>query len=116
MKHIIKMDAKWKSHRTRDLIDLLHEITLLRFKDLKRSMYGDGNYQLQGDFKKRYAIKSDHWKPLSEEEKRQKFNNFLANAKKARYCQDKENEVKKQSVKSSYCDFTVPLVKLAKKP
>ena len=99
------MDAKWKSHRTRDLIDLLHEIT---------SMYGDGNYRLQGDFKKRYAIKRDHWKTLSEEEKRQKFNNFLANAKKARYCQEKENEVKKQSVKSSYCDFTVPSVKLAK--
>ena len=101
MNHIIEMDAKWKSHRTCDLIDFLDEITLLHFKDRRRPMYGDGNYRLKDDFK-RYLIKIN----LSDEEKEPKLHGHLTNVKNARYCQFKESDLKIASVKSTYYNFT----------
>ena len=35
---------------------------------------------------------------------------FLTNVKKARFCQFKESDVKKASVKFTCCDFIVPAV------
>ena len=49
--HIMKLDANWKVKTTPDLIQMLHEMTLLHFQDFKRAMYGDGNYRLHGTYK-----------------------------------------------------------------
>ena len=57
------MAADGKSAKTPELINMLHEITLLHFKDLRRSFYGTGNYRLSGSFKI-YFVSRDagiHW-------------------------------------------------------
>ena len=48
----MKVDANWKVKTTPDLIQMLHEMTLLHFKDFRRAMYGDGNYRLCDSYKK----------------------------------------------------------------
>ena len=41
--HISKLYAKWKTMKTPELIDLIHEITFLHFRDYRRALYGAGN-------------------------------------------------------------------------
>jgi len=60
MNHIIKMEAEWKSMKTPELINLLHSITKLHFSDVRRSLYGGGNYRLAGAFKQ-CSIKRECW-------------------------------------------------------
>ena len=99
------MDADWKSHKTPELINLLHEITLLHFKDF-RSLYGSGNYRLAEDFK-RYSVKGEYWQTFSEDKKEVVFDDFLKNKMKARYSHNKNKDTK-QLVQSTYCTLTVP--------
>ena len=92
------------------LMNMLHEITQLHFKDLRRSLYGSGNYRLSKEFK-RYHISPENWNVLTEDKKEAIFVHFLKNTKKARYLQEEKKEIR-----STLCDFSVPNVKLAKKP
>ena len=55
------MEANWKPSDSKSLINLLHEITLLHFKDFRRSLYGYGNYRLHKN-EARYAITKDNWR------------------------------------------------------
>ena len=52
LNHIMKLDADWKVQTTPALINMVHEMTQLYFKDLKRSLYGEGNYRLYGKYNK----------------------------------------------------------------
>ena len=112
MNHIIKMEAEWKSMKTPELINLLHSITKLHFSDVRRSLYGGGNYRLAGAFKQ-CSIKRECWIRFDEEKKCEVFSDFLKNTKKIRYRNKKDQ---KQSIRSTYCGLTVPNIKLAKKP
>ena len=113
--HIIKMEADWKSMKTPELIHLLHQVTLLHFKDVRRSLYGSGNYRLAGAFKK-YSIKRECWGAFDEEKKCKVFSDFLKNTKKVRYRNKSNKNAQKESIISTYCGLTVPSTKLAKKP
>ena len=104
--NIIKLDANWKPSDSKSLINLLYEITLLHFKDFRRPLYGSGNYRLHNN-EARYAITKDNWRGMSETDKRQKFEDFLYNKKKAKKC---------TFVQSTYSKFSVPVVTIAKKP
>ena len=112
LNHIIKMDAEWKSMRTPELINMLHSITMLHFKDVRRALYGSGNYRLAGAFKG-YRIKRECWITFDEDKKCKVFEDFLKNTKKIRY---RNKQLNSQTVKSTYCDLFVPKGKLAKKP
>ena len=113
--HIIKMEADWKSMKTPELIHLLHQVTLLHFKDVRRSLYGSGNYSIAGAFKK-YSIKRECWGTFDEEMKCKVFSDFLKNTKKVRYRNKSNKNAQKESIISTYCGLTVPSTKLAKKP
>ena len=104
--HVFKLDADWKTNTMPNMINLIHEIILLHFKDFKRSLYGEGNFRLHGKFRKQ-QIKPSIWRSLSSENRQEKFKIFLENKK------TKENI---SEVKSSWCNFKVRQIGVAKKP
>ena len=108
LNHIMKLDANWKVQSTPALIRMLHDMTLLHFKDMKRALYGDGNYRLYGKYKK-YTMKRTAWKNLGELRQRNFFSEFLKNRK---YSKTRETGY----VISTYSDFQIPALNVAKKP
>ena len=108
LNHIIKLDADWKVQTTPALINMLHEMTQLHFKDLKRSLYGEGNYRLYGKYKK-YLIKPAIWMSLPNEKREKKFTDFLMNKKLPKVGEEKV-------IKSSYSNFRIRAVNIARKP
>ena len=72
----MKLDADWKVQRK--LIEMLYEMTLLHFKDLKRSIYGEGNYRLHGKYREMFIPRSV-WKTYDEVKQSKMFSNFLVN-------------------------------------
>ena len=97
LNHIMKLDAKWKPGTTPLMIDLLHDIATLHFKDFRRALYGGGNYGLVKNQKKRFGISKDMWRKLNEEERLSKFSTFLKN----------ECKQKSTTVKLTYANFVV---------
>ena len=77
LNHIMKLDADWKVHTIPALINLLHEMTQLYFKHLKRSLYGEGNYHLYGKFATKYFVRPAIWMALSREQRERKFQDFF---------------------------------------
>ena len=92
----MKLDADWKVQRK--LIEMLYEMTLLHFKDLKRSIYGEGNYRLHGKYREMFIPRSV-WKTYDEVKQSKMFSNFLENKIKVK-------DGKSGFIKSSYTDFT----------
>ena len=103
----MKLDANWKVKSTPDLINMLHEMTMLHFKDFKRALYGEGNYRLYGKYTK-YSVSRNQWKSLNSVARETKFTDFVQNKR----CVKED----KNYVKSSYSDFKVPALNVAKKP
>ena len=109
LNHIMKLDADWKVHTTPALINLLHEMTQLHFKGLRRSLYGEGNYRLYGKFATKYFVRPAIWVALSREQRERKFQDFLDNKRFPK-------EDSKEFVKSTWSKFRVPVVNITKKP
>lgn len=107
LNHIMKLDAKWKPVSTPELIESLHEVVSLHFRDFRRALYGSGNYRLVQGKKKRYGLSKESWRQLNDTQRGDRFRIFLKN-------QNKKSDAK--FVKSSYSKFTVPNLKTAKKP
>ena len=80
LNHILKLDANWKVKSTPDLINMLHEMTMLHFKDFKRALYGEGNYRLYGKYAK-YSVPRSQWKSLNSVDREAKFTDFVKNKK-----------------------------------
>ena len=104
--HHMKLDAKWKSGNTARLIELLHDMVRLHFRDFRRALYGNGNYRLVKNQKRRFGISKETWQQLSDSVRAEKFKAFL------------KNEYKRKSdvVKSTYSNFTVTNPSTVKKP
>jgi hypothetical protein len=60
------------------LLYSIHDIVRLHFADLKRALYGLGNYELQTEFKHFY-IPQTNWVAKSSDEKDKLFQRFLKN-------------------------------------
>ena len=105
----MKLDANWKVKSTPALINMLHDMTLLHFKDFKRALYDEGNYRLSGRYKKTYLITRSAWKTLGEADQGRKVVDFLKDKKSL-----KSNNSK--YIVSTYSDFQVPALNVAKKP
>ena len=102
----MKLDGDWKVKSTPELIEMLYQMTLLHFKDLKRALYGEGNYRLYGKYKKMSFLRSV-WKRFEEAKCNQILSDFLENKIKSTDASD--------FVKSSYSTFIVPAFNKAKK-
>ena len=107
LNHIMKLDAMWKPGKTSEMIELLHEMTLLHFRDYRRALYGGGNYRLVEEKKRRHGVSKDDWRQLNEAERSERFKKFLKN---------QNRKVDDIFVQSSYANFKVPKPTTAKKP
>ena len=62
----MKLDVKWKAGTTPDMISMLREIVSLHFRDMRRALYGSGNYRLVSSQRKRFGISHDTWGKMDE--------------------------------------------------
>ena len=106
LNHIMKLDAKWKAGTTPDMISMLREIVSLHFGDMRRALYGSGNYRLVSSQRKRFGISHDIWGKMDEKSRCAKFEAFLKN----RY--NRKNNI----VKSTNTNFVVMKPSTARKP
>ena len=106
--HIMKLDANWKVKNSPELMRMLHEMTLLHFKDFRRALYGTGNYRLFGKYRK-HKIPRNVWKKLNEDDRQERFSDFVQNKIRSKGEQQ-------DYVVSTYSNFRVPALNVAKKP
>ncbi|CAG2208966.1 unnamed protein product [Mytilus edulis] len=77
MNHRFKIATDWKPQILPELLTKIYDITKLHFIDLKRSLYGQGNYELSPLFQKHYT--SPHiWGSKTAEEKDKLFKKLLS--------------------------------------
>jgi hypothetical protein len=54
MNNILKIDTNWTPQSTPDLINKISDVIKLHLIDLRRALYGTGNYRLCSQYKKFY--------------------------------------------------------------
>ena len=108
LNHIMKFDANWKVKNSPELMRMLHEMTLLHFKDFRGALYGTGNYRLFDKYRK-HKIPRNVWKKLSEDDRQERFSDFVQNKIRSKGEQQ-------DYVVSTYSNFRVPALNMAKKP
>ena len=76
MNNIIKLSANWQRLKLPELLEKLYEIVKLQYKDMRRSLYGHGNYCLAA-WTKKFAVSTMQWEAKSEEDKQKLFEKLL---------------------------------------
>jgi len=72
----MKMKVDWKPCRVLDLISYLHDLVKLQYADLKRALYGQGNYQVVAPFNN-HCVAFSTWMQASEARRDELFQNFV---------------------------------------
>jgi hypothetical protein len=107
MNHRFKISTEWKSQHLPELVNTIHDIVRLHFADLKRTLFGQGNYELECAFQHLY-VPHTIWTSKTTTEKEKFFTRFLKN-----------RNLNTKMIQSSDGKLTVPvpIVKhLARKP
>ena len=103
--HVFKRAIDWKPKPIPELIKILHEIVKVQFADMKRALYGTGNYELHGKYRK-HLQSHQAWYSKTPEQQEGLLLKLMTDI-----------EPKKTMIKASSCEFEVPLAKrLARKP
>ena len=105
MNHVFKRAVNWTPKSTPELIQNLHDITKVKLIDMKRSLFGTGNYELCGAYR-RHLVSYQTWQSKTADQQEKIFSNLL-----------KDVNFKSDTVKSSFKNFEAPRSKrLAAKP
>ena len=105
MNHIFKRAVNWTPKSIPELIQNLHDIVKVQLIDMKRSLFGTGNYELCGTYR-RHLMSYQTWQSKTTDQQEKIFSNLL-----------KVVNFKSDTVKTSFKDFEVPRSKrLAAKP
>jgi hypothetical protein len=105
MNHVIKLSANWKTMKLPDLVDRLYKIVMLQQVDCRRSLYGQGNYEL-APWMVKLQVQYVQWTQKTKGEKEKLYKLF-----------QKGLPPKKNMVSSTDGYLTVPkTVKIARKP
>jgi len=64
MNHLLKLSIDWHPRRLPELVDRLHKVTSVQMTDLRRALYGHGNYTLVAPFDK-YNLPHTTWQAKS---------------------------------------------------
>jgi hypothetical protein len=70
MNNILKLSANWKALKLPELLEKLHQIVKLQYKDMIRSLHGQGNYTL-APWTKEFQVSTVVWESKTEEEKKE---------------------------------------------
>lgn len=76
MNNILKLSIDWKPQKLPDLVNKVTRVAQLQMLDLRRSLYGTGNYILKRKYK-RYMVDRSSWMAKNDNEKAKLFQNFL---------------------------------------
>lgn len=70
----LKQVAEWNQHKILELVDRISKVSTIQLIDLRRALYGSGNYRLVDSA---HAIPADIWHAKTHSEKEKIFENFL---------------------------------------
>ena len=105
MNHILKLSCNWKVQKVTDLIEKFFRIVKLQYADMRRSLYGIGDFQI-APWMAKCKVNQINWATKSEEEKDKLFQKFLKGVPK-----------KGQKMKSTDGRLEIPRTqKVARKP
>ncbi|KAL3882696.1 hypothetical protein ACJMK2_029009 [Sinanodonta woodiana] len=76
MNNRLKVLLNWQPRKTNKLIEKIYELIKVQLTDIRRSLYGTGNYMLNAKFS-RSKINKLSWSSKSEEEKHDIFMTFM---------------------------------------
>jgi len=96
MNNILKIDTNWTPQSSPDLINKISDVIKLHLIDLRRALYGTGNYRLCSQYKKFY-IKEAVFRAKCKENRDNYFYKFLR-------CKKQSNN----EVKSATCNYSIP--------
>ena len=103
--HVFKKAIDWNPQPIPALTKTLMNVVKVQLIDLKRSLYGTGNYELFGKYKKHY-VSQQAWYSKTEEQREKLFLKLI-----------KDSKCLVTTVQSSVSNFEVPKPqRLAKKP
>ena len=77
MNHLLKLSIYWHPWHLPELVDRLFNVTSVQMTDLRRALYGHGNYSLVPPFSK-FSLPHTTWQSKSVQEKDALFDDFLA--------------------------------------
>ncbi|CAG2235671.1 unnamed protein product [Mytilus edulis] len=104
MNHVFKKAVEWKPQPIPDLATKLMDIVRVQLIDLKRSLYGMGNYELFGPYR-RHVVSYQCWFSKTQEQRERLFRRLLIDTKSIQ-----------TTTKSSCSDFEVPKPPRPRKP
>lgn len=107
----MKQAADWKQHKLPELTDKLTNIINIQHLDLRRSIQGKGNFQIE-EHLQHLIIDHDTWCTLTNTQKEEKFQKFLKQNKV------KQTHTQNRFIASSKSTFSCPQPKyhMGKKP
>lgn len=70
----LKQVAEWNQHKLLELVRRVSKVSTMQLIDLRRALYGTGNYKLIDNA---HAISADIWHALTHAEKEKRFAKFL---------------------------------------
>jgi hypothetical protein len=76
MNNILKLSANWKALKLPELLEKLHQIVKLQYKDMRRNLHGQRNYTL-ASWTKKFQVSTVVWESKTEEKKEQVFQKLL---------------------------------------
>ena len=75
--NLLKLDLNWKPARLTDLVSHIYDLVRLQYEDVRRAMFGQGDFQLAPQFARHYVPLSQ-WTSLSAEKQCCLFDNFIS--------------------------------------
>lgn len=76
MNHKLKQAVDWKQHKLPEAIGNIHNVAIEKLLDLRRALFGEGNFKLFGQSESHYIDPSD-WRKKTYSEKENIFRKFL---------------------------------------
>ena len=80
LNHCLKQALSWHSVRLVELIQKLHSIIRMQYRELQRAICGIGEFLLVDEYK-RFAVPRDLWYSYSEERRKRHFKKFSGTPK-----------------------------------
>lgn len=68
MNNILKLSTNWKTCKLPELVEKLHKIVQLQYRDIRRALYGEGNYAM-APWTRKFQVSHVAWSTKSAEEK-----------------------------------------------
>ena len=97
--HVLKSFSGWSSSQSSELVDKLKTLVTIQYKDMEKSLYGSGNFEVIG-----YDAAKTRWQKFSEKEKSDIYLSFLM------------GKIGKKISKSKRIQVNEKLLKTARKP